>query len=270
MKHFIAILALIVGLPIAAQNYADSDTTQQSLQSRINATDAAESADSEASTTTQAVASTASDTHSGSANTLMIYALGVCSVIGLVVAVVATQKIKGLKQEKDNEITALKTAMQQRGEETEKRLRMLEDRLAAATVSHSRATAVSPRTIPTPHQQAPSAATPKKKASPTTVYLSRPDSEGRFLAQAARIEPGNSIFKLTTTDGKTGTFEVINDANVHQLALMMPTENLTRACTGHNIQVSAGMTTIVTDAPGEAVNDGSRWRIAKQAVIHYE
>ncbi len=265
MKLFIAILALIVGLPIAAQNYADSDTSQQSLQSRINAAeDAAESTDSLAST------ASATDSHSDTGNNLIIYALGACSLISLVVAVAATQKIKGVKQEKDNEITALKTAMQQRGEEMEKRLRLLEDRLAAITASQSRATAASPRTIPSPQRPAQAAATSMKKAGPTTVYLSRPDSDGRFMAQAARIEPGNSIFKLITTDGKTGTFEVINDANVHQLALMMPTENLTRACTGHNIQVSAGMTTIITDVPGEAVSDGAQWRIVKQAVIHYQ
>ena len=84
------------------------------------------------------------------------------------------------------------------------------------------------------------------------------------------MEPGNSIFRLSTADGVNATFEVICDAGVHQLALMMPTENLTRACTGENIQISAGKTRIGCDAPGTAKKEGNRWRIVKPAVIHYE
>ena len=84
------------------------------------------------------------------------------------------------------------------------------------------------------------------------------------------MEPGNSIFRLSTADGVNATFEVICDVGVHQLALMMPTENLTRACTGENIQISAGKTRIVCDAPGTAKKEGNRWRIVKPAVIHYE
>ena len=65
------------------------------------------------------------------------------------------------------------------------------------------------------------------------------DSSNIILAQTP-------VFMGVPNVGKTDTFAVINDAGVHQLALMMPTENLTRACTGHNIQISAGKTRIVT------------------------
>ena len=85
-----------------------------------------------------------------------------------------------------------------------------------------------------------------------------------------RNERGNSIFQLSTTDGTTGSFIVIDDDEVNRLALMMPTENLTRACTGNNIQVSGGMRRIVTDTAGRAVLDNGRWRIVTPAKIHYE
>ena len=109
-----------------------------------------------------------------------------------------------------------------------------------------------------------------KPQEPRTIYLSRPDEHGFFMSSSTQLERGNSIFQLTTLDGKNGTFIVIDDSDVHHLALMMPTENLTRACTGNNIQVSSGMKRIVTDTAGHATLENGRWRIATMATIHYQ
>ena len=62
---------------------------------------------------------------------------------------------------------------------------------------------------------------------------------------------------------------VIDNADAQRFALMMPTDNLTRACTGSGIQVSTGKTGIVTDTPGEATFDNGVWRITRKAIIHY-
>ena len=83
------------------------------------------------------------------------------------------------------------------------------------------------------------------------------------------FEPGNSIYVLTTFDGQHGTFEVIDKPEVHSFALMMPAENLIRACSGNAIQIPSG-THIVTDRAGEAEFIDGKWHIVVKAIIHYE
>ena len=269
MKHLITIILLLAAMPIWAQNAVDLDSasTEQSLQSRIN--DADNTADSLAAATPQVeeMAQPATSTDDSGTNLLVMGVLTLCGITGIVMSVVAFSKIK---EEKDNEITALKTALKLRNEEFEQSLRQIETRIAMVEQEREQVAraSVAPRQVTV--GQASAMPKPEKKAGASKIFLSRPDDKGVFLAASTHIEPGNSIFVLTTADGTTGTFAVINDAGVHQLALMMPTENLTRACTGHNIQISAGKTRIVTDAPGRAVKEGRQWKIVQQATIHYE
>ena len=199
-------------------------------------------------------------------NALIIGALGLCAALGIALALAALYQIKKLKEEKNHEIAALKTALKQRNEEVGQHLKALSAQLVQVEERLSQRVAT-----PSVPQQTPKAAPPQKpKAMPTEFFVSRADEGGFFSSVSSRMEPGNSIFRLSTADGVNATFEVICDAGVHQLALMMPTENLTRACTGENIQISAGKTRIVCDAPGTAKKEGNRWRIVKPAVIHYE
>ena len=206
----------------------------------------------------QTPSSTVATPETGS-NALIIGALGLCAALGIALALAALYQIKKLKEEKNHEIAALKTALKQRNEEVGQHLKSLSAQLAQVEERLSRREAT--QSVPT--QQKP-------KAMPTEFFASRADEGGFFSSVSSRMEPGNSIFRLSTADGVNATFEVICDAGVHQLALMMPTENLTRACTGENIQISAGKTRIVCDAPGTAKKEGNRWRIVKPAVIHYE
>ena len=81
---------------------------------------------------------------------------------------------------------------------------------------------------------------------------------------------GNSIYELCTFDGITGTYRVIDSPDVHPFALMMPTEDLVRACTGNGIQLSNGKTRIITDRDGTARCENGRWHVAVKAIIHYE
>ena len=200
-------------------------------------------------------------------NALIMGALGLCAALGIALALAALYQIKKLKEEKNHEIAALKTALKQRNEEVGQHLKSLSAQLVQ--VEERLSQRVATQSVPT--QPTPKAAAPQKpKAMPTEFFVSRADEGGFFSSVSSRMEPGNSIFRLSTADGVNATFEVICDAGVHQLALMMPTENLTRACTGENIQISAGKTRIVCDAPGTAKKEGNRWRIVKPAVIHYE
>ncbi|MGN1265714.1 MAG: hypothetical protein ACI4UL_07845, partial [Muribaculaceae bacterium] len=107
-------------------------------------------------------------------------------------------------------------------------------------------------------------------SGPKRIFLTKPDANDYFIRSTEVVEIGNSIFELTTNDGITGTFKVIDNPEVHQFALMMPTENLVRACTGKGIQISNGKTRIVTDREGTARCDNGRWHVAVKAIIHYE
>ena len=105
---------------------------------------------------------------------------------------------------------------------------------------------------------------------PKRLFLTKPDANDYFIRTTEVVEIGNSIFELSTNDGVTGTFKVIDNPEVHQFALMMPTENLVRACTGKGIQISNGKTRIGTDREGTARLENGRWHVAVKAIIHYE
>ena len=101
------------------------------------------------------------------------------------------------------------------------------------------------------------------------LFTSKPDENDDFTRVSDTFEPGNSIYVLTTFDGTHGKFEVIDKPEVHTFALMMPAENLIRACSGNAIQIPSG-TRIVTDRPGEAEFIDGKWHIVVKAIIHYE
>ena len=101
------------------------------------------------------------------------------------------------------------------------------------------------------------------------LFTSKPDENDDFTRVSDTFEPGNSIYVLTTFDGLHGKFEVIDKPEVHTFALMMPAENLIRACSGNAIQIPSG-TRIVTDRPGEAEFIDGRWHVVVKAIIHYE
>ena len=101
------------------------------------------------------------------------------------------------------------------------------------------------------------------------LFMSKPDENDDFTRVSDTIEPGNSVYVLTTFDGQHGTFEVIDKPEVHRFALMMPAENLIRACSGNAIQIPSG-TRIITDRAGEAEFIDGKWHVVVKAIIHYE
>ena len=128
---------------------------------------------------------------------------------------------------------------------------------------------------PEPKNEKPEPAPAKEEPNanfgePRILFMAKPDENDNFSRSAAAYEPGNSIFELTTMDGKSGSFTVINKADAHKLALLMPGDTLTRACSGNNIQSSAGKTRIVTDRAGRAQLENGKWHIVVKAIVHYE
>ncbi|MBR5085537.1 MAG: hypothetical protein IKX31_00855 [Muribaculaceae bacterium] len=105
---------------------------------------------------------------------------------------------------------------------------------------------------------------------PRILFMAKPDEDDNFSRSSSQYEPGNSIFELTTMDGKSGSFTVINKSDAHKLALLMPGDTLTRACSGNNIQSSAGKSRIITDRAGRAQLENGKWHIVVKAIVHYE
>ena len=101
------------------------------------------------------------------------------------------------------------------------------------------------------------------------LFMSKPDENDDFTRVSDEFEPGNSIYVLTTFDGTHGKFEVIDKPEVHRFALIMPAENLIRACSGNAIQIPNG-SRIVTDRAGEAEFINGKWHVVVKAIIHYE
>lgn len=99
-----------------------------------------------------------------------------------------------------------------------------------------------------------------------TIYLAQADDTGVFLRADARFNPDKSIFCLDTSDGVAGSFSVINDSSVHDMALMMP-DYLANACEGVSLRMARRGDTIVTERPGTAIFEDGRWRVSRKALL---
>ncbi|MBQ3324854.1 MAG: hypothetical protein IJG81_08435 [Muribaculaceae bacterium] len=154
---------------------------------------------------------------------------------------------------------------------------------AAATVATAAAAAASKKAEPKkeePKHEAPvetKKEEPKQEPAKTSsfgepriLFMAKPDEDDNFSRSSSQYEPGNSIFELTTMNGKSGSFSVINKTEAHKLALLMPGDTLTRACSGNNIQSTAGKSRIVTDRAGRAQLENGKWHIVVKAIVHYE
>lgn len=118
-------------------------------------------------------------------------------------------------------------------------------------------------------QSAPAGLAGGPVRTPRIIYLAQANADGVFTRADARYNMGNSIFKLVTTDGVSGSFSVIEDPTVFELALMMPTDFLVNACAGRNLQLSEGARAIVNEASGTAIFEDGRWRVSRKAQIRY-
>lgn len=141
----------------------------------------------------------------------------------------------------------------------EEALREAEERRAAAAMAARRAAA--------PEREK---GTPTKQRQARTIYLGRVNSHGIFVRADREPVIGYSFFALTTSDGMSGSFSVIDDPEVFESALADPEANLINACTGHNLLDTLGATEVITEQSGTAVFEGHCWKVARKARIAYE
>lgn len=111
--------------------------------------------------------------------------------------------------------------------------------------------------------------TPKKDFL-RSIYLGRANAKGIFVRADRTLNIGHSIFILDTTDGYSGTFRVADSPAAWSLALSNPEEYLSKACTGYDLENTAGVSKIVTETSGTAVFEGGCWRVIRKARVRYE
>lgn len=166
------------------------------------------------------------------------------------------------REEEERKAEELRKAEEARKAEelrqAEEALREAEERRAAALAAQKAASADRIK-------EAPAAKRPAR-----TIYLGRVNAHGIFVRADRQPVVGHSFFALTTTDGMSGSFSVIDNPEVFESALADPETNLANACTGHNLLDTLGATEIITDQSGTAIFEGGCWRVARKARIAYE
>lgn len=117
---------------------------------------------------------------------------------------------------------------------------------------------------------------PERKPEPEeapvlrVIYLGRANNRGIFVRADRRINVGNTIFRLDTNDGLVGTFHVVDEPEVVDVALSDPSEYLGNGCTGEDFGDTAGVTRIVTDSAGTAIFENGYWKVLRKTRVHYE
>lgn len=145
------------------------------------------------------------------------------------------------------------------------RLRKENARLRGELETARREAAASAAVATAQSAEAPRA--PRAARQERTIWLGRVNKNGIFVRADRAYNPGNSFYKLTTTDGVSGSFSVVTDPTACELALLSPDDILLNACAGRNLTQTRGMKEIVTEMPGTAVFEGGCWRVGRKARI---
>lgn len=144
----------------------------------------------------------------------------------------------------------------------------LEEELRSLREETSRA--AKPSSIPAATTKITPPVQNEKQGILKTIYLGRVNRRGIFVRADRRITDGNTIFRLDTEDGMVGTFHVVDEPEVVDLALSDPTEYLSQGCTGEDFEDTAGVTRIVTKSAGTAIFENGYWKVLRKTRIQYE
>lgn len=109
-----------------------------------------------------------------------------------------------------------------------------------------------------------------ERRMPSVIYLGRANSRGLFVRADRRITPGHTIYRLDTRDGLVGTFHVVDEPEVTEVALNNPVEYLAGGCNAIDIEDTAGASRIVTENAGTALFEDGKWKVLRKSRIRYE
>lgn len=102
------------------------------------------------------------------------------------------------------------------------------------------------------------------------IYLGRVNAKGLFVRADRHAVDGQSIFKLTTENGTSGTYTLIQNPLIMEQALEDPGRWLAGGCIAKDMFDTEGYEEIVTETPGKAVFRDGAWRVEKKTRIRYE
>lgn len=123
---------------------------------------------------------------------------------------------------------------------------------------------------PTQRPQASSAHTSAGTGSVYEVFLGRVNARGIFVRADRHLVDGQSIYKLTTTNGISGTFSVIENPMLDEMLMSDPDKWLAGGCVAKDLYDTAGRYAVLTETPGTAVFKDGAWRVERKARIRYE
>lgn len=182
--------------------------------------------------------------------------------------------LKGNLESLTAEVATLRTRLAETAEREETARKALQAAQAAPVHPAAPAAATqapTPAPAATEPRQGGAEQQPRQAQQPLrTIYLGRANAKGIFVRADRSLNVGNSVFRLDTADGFAGTFRVASDPTVWEMALLTPTESLAYACTGADLDNTAGMSRIVNDSAGTAIFEGGCWKVIRKAKIHYE
>lgn len=157
----------------------------------------------------------------------------------------------------------------------------LQGRLRAAVaavpaVAPKSEVAATPRPASSPAR--PAAPVAERAAAPVAepeneareIYLGRVNPKGLFVRADRRPVPDKSVFVLTTTDGYTGTYRILQIAEVIERCLDNPDHYLAGGCTAPDILATEDAAQIRTLQPGTAIFENGCWRMIRKTKIVYE
>lgn len=122
---------------------------------------------------------------------------------------------------------------------------------------------------PTPAPTSGSHSAPASGAAPREIYLGRVNSKGIFVRADRHAVDGQSIYKLTTTNGMSGTYTIINNPLIEDQVLDDPGKWLAGGCFAKDIFDTSNKEGVETETPGTAVFRDGAWRVERKAKIRY-
>ena len=110
---------------------------------------------------------------------------------------------------------------------------------------------------------------PQQPRQTHTIYLGKVQANGVFVRADRDVVPGQTIFKLVTTDGVSGSFTVVENQKSQDVALDMPENFLINGCNGDDLFDTDGKMEIITDTAGTAIFESGVWKVTRKANISY-
>lgn len=101
------------------------------------------------------------------------------------------------------------------------------------------------------------------------IYLARANNQGIFVRAESEYNPDNSIFRLKTSDGVSGSFSIIENPQAVRLALSSLEFYLANACVTDDDFSTTGIATIENCNVGTAIFENGRWIVTRKAKIEF-